>query len=201
MLLHLFKKYCPEAAPNTLYSFLGNGWDGEVWEISDSKVIKFSALYDTDEECIRRSFQNKEKIFEKLLYNLPNCFGNVFFFQKHFEGIISDMILPHPDMPCILYSYVMEKLYPITEDEKKVFHTIVSHEDRNAIKKFSRGALKETLSGLSKGLDFDEQRIIFFYDNLQNSPLKHQDVCPRNIMKTCQGDFKLIDFDRITLEN
>ena len=56
------------------------------------------------------------------------------------------------------------------------------------------------LSGLSSGLDFDEEKVIFFVNNFKKSPIIHNDVHVRNIMKDCDGNFKMIDFDRAELK-
>jgi serine/threonine protein kinase len=96
----------------------------------------------------------------------------------------------------VLYYYVMEKLLPISEDELKVFHTILSHEDRNIEKNYTSSELEKILRGLRRGLDFDAEKVKFLSDAIRISPIKHLDIHPRNIMKNATGDFKLIDFDR-----
>jgi thiamine kinase-like enzyme len=101
----------------------------------------------------------------------------------------------------VLYYYIMEKLQKITEDEHKVFDSLVSHEDRGKKKNFTPAKVKEMLQGLRKGLDFDAQRVTFFYDNFNKSPVAHLDIHPRNIMKDAAGNFKLIDFDRAEINN
>jgi thiamine kinase-like enzyme len=90
----------------------------------------------------------------------------------------------------------MEKLNKISEDEKKVFHSIMSHEDQNLHKNFSMSKIKNMLQGLSMGLDFDASKIIIFCENLRSTVIHHNDIHPRNIMKDNFGNFKLIDFDR-----
>ena len=64
----------------------------------------------------------------------------------------------------ILHYYIMEKLYTISEDEYKVFHTILSHEDREIKKNWSRKKIEETIKGLSLGLDFDKDKVLSFCD-------------------------------------
>jgi serine/threonine protein kinase len=99
-----------------------------------------------------------------------------------------------------IYYYTMEKLQKLSEDEKKVFHSLLSHEDRNIKKDFSPAKIKEMLAGLSSALDFDEEKVIFFVNNFKKSPVIHNDVHVRNIMKNINGDFKMIDFDRCELK-
>jgi thiamine kinase-like enzyme len=90
----------------------------------------------------------------------------------------------------------MEKLHPLSEDEIKVFHSLVSHEDQNKIKKYSSLEINKILQGLSIGLDFDLHKVMFFCKNLNKLTIQHSDLHPRNLMKDSDGNFKLIDFDR-----
>ena len=94
----------------------------------------------------------------------------------------------------------MEKLYSISEDESKVFHTIISHEDANKIKFYSDKQLDKILFNFRRGLDFCEEEVKLFHTNFRNMKFRHNDVHVRNIMKTGNGKFKLIDIDRITYE-
>ena len=91
----------------------------------------------------------------------------------------------------------MEKLLKISEDEAKVFHSILSHEDRGIFKNFSTDKVKKMLHGMQRGLDFDLQKIMLFYEALQNPQILHLDIHPRNIMKDENNNFKLIDLDRL----
>jgi thiamine kinase-like enzyme len=95
----------------------------------------------------------------------------------------------------------MEKLFKISEDERKIFHTILSHEDRNIVKNYPLDKVKKMLTGMSYSLDFDYNKVIFFYQNLRDCPLQHLDLHVRNIMKDIDGNFKMIDFDRMKLES
>ena len=56
--------------------------------------------------------------------------------------------------------FVMERLNELSVDEKKVFHSILSHEDNNKIKNYSNDKVKEMLLGMSYGLDFDLEKIL-----------------------------------------
>ena len=94
----------------------------------------------------------------------------------------------------------MERLMKISEEESKVFHTILSHEDRGLDKKYTLRLLQNTLNGLSYSLDFETQKVLEFYSDLQSSKIEHLDIHPRNIMKNKNGQFFMIDFDRCTLK-
>lgn len=97
--------------------------------------------------------------------------------------------------------YICEKLLPISIDEEKVFHTLLSHEDRNLKKDYSADNVKKILRGLAHGLDFDEKKVTILCDAVRNCPIKHLDIHPRNIMKDVNGNFKLVDLTRIKMEN
>jgi thiamine kinase-like enzyme len=92
----------------------------------------------------------------------------------------------------------MEKLQKITEDEGRVFHSILSHEDSGKIKDFSNEKIQELLFGM-RALDFDAEQVTLFCNNIKTPHLSHLDIHTRNIMKDDKGNFKLIDLDRVTL--
>lgn len=185
---------------------LGDGADGEVFELSNDpdKVIKISAIFEDYSLAPFNSVDDKylsiANTLDFLLENKVPYYATLFNHSK-----IGTHQRPYFSNNCgtqeyLLYYYIMEKCYKLTEDEKKLFHTLLSHEDRGVIKKFTDIKFKEILFGLSRGLDFDEQKVIFFYESIQSSKIIHDDLHPRNIMKNKFGDFKLIDFDRLHLE-
>lgn len=92
---------------------------------------------------------------------------------------------------------VMDKLNPLSDDEYKMFFSLISHEDRNIMKDLSGSKFNETLDGLSKGFEFDRKQVVKFCNLLFTSHYKHLDLHPRNIMKNKNKEFKLIDLDRI----
>jgi serine/threonine protein kinase len=177
------------------------GADGQVFEllnahnllIPTNKVIKYSIIYDT---AIRPATVYMEEIWPVLdmALHMPSdvCV------QVYEHGYLGD----HSDEDgrlFVIYYYVMEKLLEISDDERKVFHSILSHEDRNICKDFSSQKINEMLLGMGRGLDFDAKKIKLFCDNIKKSFLLHQDISPRNILKNANGDFKLIDLDRSKL--
>ena len=202
--LSLWKK----AEPNYSFDFIGDkisdGADGEVFEVTGDplKVIKISIIYDLNfNNDLNVQYKELTNILYELITEPPLICAHVYEYGK--IGIFKRNCLVNDvaeSQNYLLHYYVMEKCFKLTEDEKKIFHTIVSHEDRGIIKKFSSENLKEILFGLSRGLDFDETKVIFFYESLMASHIKHLDLHPRNIMKDSFGNFKLIDFDRLKLE-
>jgi len=176
-------------------SELGSGADGIVYSITSDKVIKFSVLYDYDNN-IDFVLQRIYNVFNSLLINNYNIFAIIY---KH--GLILKSVRKtlNGEQNYAIHYYIMEKLNKLSEDEKKVFHSILSHEDRGIEKRFSDKSLKKILRGLRTGLDFDEEKIIIFYRQVWNCPLKQTDVHARNIMKDNKGNFKFIDLDRVEL--
>lgn len=172
--------------------FLGSGQDGEVFELND-KVIKFCLLKNNyrAEYSLSEAYEIISNVLSYLIATPTLCFAKVF---SHFT--LGSLPL---DQDNVLYFYTMEKLNKISEDESKVFHTLLSHEDSNKEKKFTQAKLK-ILRGLSRGLDFDENSVKFFCENYRSDRLFHNDVHPRNIMKDHNGNFVLIDFDRVLLK-
>jgi hypothetical protein len=186
MLVHkLCQKFCPDEIPE-LSTRLGDGADGEVFELTQdpNKVIKL---------CV--SFNDSINQVERVLHHMINSPAPTH--ARVYEYVRLGCY--RTEIVYWLYYYTMEKLQKISDDEKKVFHSIISHEDCNAEKNFSLIKVKKMLKGLSKGLDFDAERVIFFYDNCRKTQVAHLDIHVRNIMKDAAGNFKLIDFDRAQL--
>lgn len=192
--LPLFWKFCPTRIPYKLGERLGSGVDGEVFEIARSgQVIKFCILQESEGDDVNTLYSKTiDPILTSLVSRPVNVFARVYAYEN--MGTFY-----YQNKKFILYYYTMDKLEDITEDEKKVFHTIVSHEDRGIVKNFSVEEVREILRGLSRGLDFDEKKIIFFYENLKRTSINHTDVHVRNIMKDRSGNFKMVDFDRAQL--
>ena len=198
LVLPLCYKNCPDKIPSNLSTKLGDGADGEVFllEGEDDKVIKLSILVDYWEDYTTM-FSNVENVASFLIHEQPSTYARVFNFSKLVEA--SRPLYNGSNQKFIIYSYIMEKCFPISEDEKKVFHSIISHEDLGIEKNYSEERVKEMLSGMAVGLDFELERIIFFYRNFKKVPICHRDLHVRNIMKDVSGNFKLVDFDRTTL--
>lgn len=189
--------------PYQINKELGYGADGVVYDLkNDSGVVKFSVLYDNfEQKSLKDKYNDIINIINYIISKKPQFFCEIFEFKD--LGFSSRDFLTYVDnkelkikQNYILYCYKMEKLNKISEDESKVFHTIVSHEDSNKIKKYSSSKIKEILKGLSRGLDFDFEKVILFVDNINKSNIIHCDIHPRNIMKDNYNNYKLIDFDR-----
>ena len=185
--------YCGEA---------GYGSDGEVFAVESdpTKVFKFCALYDYDGHQPFDKYSEVASVLGHLYSHPSSAYAKVYAYMYFGQWTKKECDLNGVCIKTdyVLYYYVMERLQKISEDERRVFHTIMSHEDANIEKNYSTDKVREMLTGLSKGLDFDAERVILFHDNYHNSRISHNDISPRNIMKNDKGDFKLIDFDRAT---
>ena len=173
-ILKIFKKYT-DFNQSCLGAELGSGATGSVFEF-ENKAIKLCINYELpNQSIIDFLIENKDlnfvKVFSHKLYGPYK--------DRGYESILSVI--------------VMEKLLKISSDEEKVFHTILSHEDFNKKKNFSNSELKKILKELSIGLDFDEGKVIFFYEGLRNSIIYHPDIHQRNIMKDQLNNFKMVD--------
>jgi len=197
-MISLDKEYCINWF-KTNYSLLtgnllGSGADGCVYALNN-KAVKFSVLYNL--------FNNLDTEINNILYILKHLINkkNNLYVNIYDYGIIKRDYRNTINGPqeYILYFYIMDKLNPITEDEKKVFHSIISHEDRNLNKNYSEEKLKKVLDGLARGLDFDKEKIMLFYRKSKCSSLQQSDIHPRNIMKDSDNNFRFIDIDRVNL--
>lgn len=175
----------------------GSGADGEVWSLKSDvdKVLKLSIIYDHPSRRITK-YSSIHQVLNYVMMNCPSAYVRVY--EHNFLGEYSRQV-PFRKEPqkLVIYHYVMQRLFPLTEDEQKVFHSILSHEDRGIKKDLSFCKIEKVLFGLSRGLDFDAERIKLFITALIESPLAHADLHQRNILKDNEGNYRLIDLDRV----
>lgn len=200
--LSLCKQLCPDSLPVKTDMCLGEGADGEVFTIAGdpAKVIKLGIFYERHDKKFLQYYKQIQKVLDWLIANQPQAYARVY---EHGHLITSSRKAEHwrsGQQQFVIYYYTMEKLHKTTEDERKVFHSILSHEDRGIEKNFSPEKLREMLSGMGSGLDFDAEQVTLFCNNIRSAPISHLDIHVRNIMKNDTGMFKLIDLDRIELE-
>jgi hypothetical protein len=203
--LSLVRQLCPDKLPVQPDVRLGEGADGEVFSIvgDPHHVVKLGVLYEQPGKDVQRQYQQIQSVLDYIMQERPSAYVSV---SEHgYMGTYARQRHIRPRgrvlQEYIFYYYLMEKLRPITEDEGKVFHSILSHEDRGIKKDFSPEKIEEMLRGMSLGLDFDAEKVNLFYSNIKAAQLSHLDIAVRNIMKNEANQFKLIDLDRISLEN
>lgn len=176
---------------------LGEGADGEVRVMPShpNKVLKLSIIYDVD---YSKNLPDKYKELCSF-YSKIKKDNHPALVRLHEYGYVhmGDRETAVGKQDYLIHYAVMEKLFKISEDESKVFHTILSHEDANKIKNYAPDQVKEILFNLRRGLDFSEKEVKLFLNNLRSLSFQHNDIHVRNIMKTRLGNFKLIDFDRV----
>jgi serine/threonine protein kinase len=197
----LCQELCLDQVPWTPASKLGDGADGEVFDIADdpTKVIKFCVLYETGGTSVQKMYKRIGSVIDYLKDSSSSTYAQVY--EHRYLGLYSRYVVwGNMKQNYILYYYTMEKLYKISEDEKKVFHSLLSHEDRGIKKNYSADRVKKMINGMTQGIDFDAEKVMFFCDNFRKTSVIHHDIHIRNIMKDANGYFKLIDFDRATLE-
>ena len=199
--LKLCQQDCPEKLNFQLAQRIGDGADGEVFELLNEpdKVIKFCVLYQYNSLPIKKVYKTIDATLSYLKFNKPNAYAHVH--EHHYLGEYSRALSGGQSQPYILYCYVMQKLQKISEDEKKVFHSILCHEDRGVNKNYSLNKIKKMLLGMSYGLDFSIDKTMMFVENIRSHAVLHHDIHVRNIMKDSKGNFKLIDFDRCSVKS
>jgi hypothetical protein len=205
IVLDLIKKLCPEKLPYKLGECIGDGADGEIFLLADdpTKVIKLSVIYDDFNDATTTPsevyWEQISLVLDYIEQIQPTICVRVY--EYGFLGEYSREIPTWRGglQKFAIHYCVMERLNKLTDDEKRVFHSLISHEDRNAVKDLSPAKVENILAGLSTALDFDAARVRLFLDELRGSSLIHGDLHVRNIMKRDNGDYALIDLDRCTI--
>lgn len=183
---------------------LGDGADGETFVVADdpTKVLKLSVIYDRFEDSPKEIYFNQiaPVLDYVMLQRPPMC---VTVYEHGYLGEYSRKMAHWRKgvQNFVIHYCIMERLSPLSDDEKRALHSLVSHEDRKIEKDLAPKKIKEIVGGLARGLDFDQEKVILFCDQLREAFLSHSDIHPRNIMKDDKGYFKLVDFDRAILEN
>jgi len=173
---------------------IGNGNNGETYLLNDNTVLKVSVLMDWAKKGIdiREEYANIWWILRQLKQDNPSHIVRLFDL-----GVLS--CGQENRQPYTIYYYRMRRLFPLSEDESKVFQTVISHEDRHLIKHYEPNELDVVLKGLEKGLEFQSNKVKWFYQQIQSSKFKHLDLHQRNIMKTQDGDYRLVDLDHMVI--
>jgi hypothetical protein len=189
----------PDKQSLILADKLGDGRDGEVYALQYlSTVVKFSVIFDlgfNGAEVLQARYYDLERVLAFIENCSPSYIVSILDHKLLHQGVRATV---DGEQPYLVHCAVMERLNKLTEDEKKVFHSILSHEDANIKKLFGRDRLQEILDGLTTGLSFDREQVESFYYAVLAGSLYHDDIHPRNIMKSDDGIFKLVDLDHLT---
>lgn len=184
--------------PFQLGKKLGDGADGEVFEIKNNKVIKFSIVLDIDSRAknytIQNIVNNNFKIFKFIKENPINSFSRIYDFDilktdfiNGFEGKIN----------YIIYFYTLEKLNELSINDKDILKNIFHEANEKNKNSFIDLSEQELMDKLKNNNLYS--RILNLYFDLKKYKINHLDIDVRNIMKK-NNDFKLIDFDRCELK-
>lgn len=180
--------------PFVLGDELGSGIDGQVFEnkSDNNNVIKISCVAANEywDSVHHLLFQLKDKKYWH--------FAKVYEFGPLLTFDQGDDDLDLPSKEFTIHYVEMEKLLHLSEDERKLFHTLLSHEDANKKKEYTRTQLISLIEELSKWLSFDKESALAFCYAVMNCPIHHKDLHTRNIMKNAAGGFRLVDFDRLS---
>lgn len=200
--LSLCRQFCPDKVPYPVDIRLGDGADGEVFSIVGvpDKVLKLGVFYERHDKGFEKHYKQIQRVLDYLIETKPSAYARVY--EHGYLGSYTRKAehWRSGEQKFLIYYYTMEKLEKISEDERRVFHSILSHEDRGIEKKFSPEEIHEMLKGMGRGLDFDAEKVTLFCNNIKSASISHLDIHVRNIMKDDTGNFKLIDLDRIELE-
>jgi hypothetical protein len=173
------------------------GAHGEVFELVGlpDRVIKLSVLYDTFNyrETFQNAFLDIEMTFAKLIVASPSHFVRVFDFSKLAIGRRKVVFGPQE---YIVYGTTMEKLFPLTEGEKKILKTICSLYNKDVD---DRRPVEKIVSEVAQWYDFPVDKVLTFYSQLLSCPHIHNDCHRRNIMKDSNNNYKLIDLDLVKI--
>jgi hypothetical protein len=207
--LDLSKQLCANLIPVDTGEVLGYGADGDVHVIKDNpnQVIKFAKLYESfcEDDPIDIQLNNIIGVLDYIQNFQIKCFAKVYSynylgtFDRHqvYEEGGKELVRRQR---FALYYYIMERLHKISDDEKKVFHSIICHEDRGYDKNYSIKTIESMLNGMEPYFSFDKEKVLIFCININKAPIKHNDLHKRNIMKDDNGNYKLVDFDRATIK-
>src|SRR5277367_1143544 len=137
--LSLCRQFCLDKLPVQPDVRLGEGADGEVFSIvgDPNKVIKLGIFYERHDKGMANYYKQIESVLDYLIRTRPDAYA-----QVYEQGYLGTYSRPMPAwrngrQDFIMYYYTMEKLQKISEDESKIFHSILSHEDRGIEKNFS----------------------------------------------------------------
>lgn len=184
---NLIKQKFHQLIPYEIKSFIGKGVHGDVYEIKNNKVIKFSRFESEDfQTCWKDIYESLSYLIE----NNPLSYANVH--ECKYLGKIDNNYF---------YYYVMDKLKPLSEDELRLFSSLFCHGDSGKHKNYSKSKINKMIDVMKNYLDFDANKVRMFDEGVRNSPIQHLDIHTRNIMKDDLNNFRLIDFDRITINH
>lgn len=177
--------------PYAIGKEIGYGADGQVFDLIDfpNRVIKFSVLYQLyGSKELSKSFKDLEIKYHFLINHNFHHLVKIYDFGYLFTGMRNTV---SGIESYIVYFSVMEKLAKPFEDENKVLKSLCDS--------YNKGYPISNIKELSDWYDCDTSKVLMFYHTIAGCNVKHLDIHRRNIMKDKNGNFKLIDLDRIEI--
>lgn len=175
---------------------IGSGADGTVYETSSNEIIKVSVHVNWDYHNI---YDSQKTILSNLAHiekNSPCHLVKIYDIGK--INYITKFKSIHGDLDAYIYSYSMERLIDLSEDERRIWDSI-SHRDTGDPVKITKQTFENTKT-LCDFYNIDFKKPSFFLKCITQSNIIHLDVHPRNIMKDNENNYKLIDLDRISIQ-
>lgn len=166
---------------------LGSGSQGDVYQLSDpEKVIKFSVIVDDDNLIDKKDLkENYIKVMSFLKKSNFPCFPKIYEF-----GVVEKDKL---------YAYcVMEKLFKLSVKEEDLFESL---NDYLTFRYSNMERVKSTITNYieKRKMKVNMEKIMDFYTQVICSPVEQGDFAGPNFMRDNNFNYKVIDFDRATL--
>ena len=179
---------------NLIDKEIGYGADGQIFSLKNSnKVLKVSILFEYS-KFFERDYNLIVKNIRYLQENPNNLFVNIYDFNFELDGLRKTF---NGNQRFKVYSYYMEKLNKLSQDENIVFDKIGDLDALYFDNDFYKSVVK--MIGDLKHLSFDRDKVLDFCKGLLNTNIFQEDYHIANLMKDDCGNFKFIDIDRIKI--
>lgn len=196
------RQNCPAGIAEGVGKFLGAGYYGEAYEVNGGdRVLKVSVAKD---EAAANATLDKIRAIDAL--------GSDAFVKVWDYGILCDVDLPgsrYMVKSGTAYFYVMERLFPLSADEKKVAtRTLADLEEMSKLpgyererKKymFAKGRLYRRDGDMEEGGPDPLSKAADLFDRMRAAGAGHRDMHRENIMQNADGQYKMIDLEQAKL--
>ena len=193
---------CPSKIKDNVGKFLGAGHYGEAYEIDGGdRVLKIS---------IAKSEIEADKILDKVR-SIDNLNSDAFV-KVYDYGILCDVDVPNDRYMVksgIAYFYIMERLLPLSTDEKKVAARTLSdlsdmtklpNYEQNLKKYlFSKGRQYKRDGDIEEGKPDSLSQAVDLFNRMRSAGAGHRDAHGQNIMQNTDGQYKMIDLEQAEL--
>ncbi len=192
------RQNCPTDVLEGIGKFLGAGYYGETYEVDGGdKVMKVS---------VAKTEADANKTLDKV--REIDALGSDAFVKVFDYGVLCEIDIPDSKYMIksgVAYFYVMERLFPLSADEKKVATRTLNDLESLANKPdFERERKKYMFSkGRQYKRDGDDESALVaaadLFDRMRAVGAGHRDMHKENVMKNAEGRFKMIDLEQAKL--